>query len=538
MPYRDDFYDLESQRYYHGPDHATQNWGQFEWDVFNTALTVGKVGYNAAQMYAWNKAREWWNTPREPDISSFEHWVGTAGDEENPNLRKRVVNDMQPIKKTKTESGMIPVHEPVSTMIPVESIDDDTANWNAPMDTISSPDFSGDHYSDMQPIEDPNETAQEPAYAQQLAIEAAGTTMDVESALNDITGKLKRKPMKYRVKDIVLHHHAKGSGAPGTKPVGLSGYRQIEFQVDGGRTAINADFTWNDKTELLRAMDFAIRNYMTQTQTGWRNVTAAANTEGTAFNAQLSSATIENNLHAFEMYHKKEYIITNQSNTDCSVVCRLITYKTNSALPLIRASVAEADLINNTTFEAAQYANAMPYNPSGIGSPAAIDLNSIIGTTDYRFNMFKHRYKVRKYMKELGVRIIKLKPGDSCVVAVVDKGPRLISRVALNELEANQRPAGYFRQMVFELRGTDIASHSATTEQGFSAAAIGILEKSTMIYKAVQKMNFRMLKFIEPASTDNVVTRMRYQEPSLIARVNQVVVSDDNQLQTAVQTQA
>jgi len=319
---------------------------------------------------------------------------------------------------------------------------------------------------------------------------------------------------KFAVPPIRVRHHSNYRKPFGIKPLILSGYRTYEMTVDGGKLALSDEFRWNDKDDIKRQMDISIRNYFQQNQVGYRSAT----NEGIS-GVDLNNDTITTQIYSYCLNHKKEYIVTNQGTTNCLVICSMITNKKEG-------DVTFDDAVGDSSFETRQSPEFLQYT---LGT--SNELTNVIPSDDYRFNFFKHRYRVRKDWKLLGKRTVQLAPGDTVVIPVIDSGPWLFSRIALDESVSALIP-GYYRQVVFELRGTDVAFSKSTTDYktGFAKAGINIIEKTTMTLMSYPIMRTRKMVFATTAETDNSVTIGSYRKAAFLTDDDMRIINNDDKV--------
>lgn len=345
-----------------------------------------------------------------------------------------------------------------------------------------------------------------------------------------VKGKFKSKMenTKFYTRPIVVKHNASGAYQRGVKDLVLQGYRTKAIGCTAGRLTIEDDFSYNSKAELLNQIRIANNNYMMQNQTGYRDVAAANNTVGTS--ASMTDAVINNNVYAYCMMHKKTYRITNIGNQDVTVLLRFITNKTHTSQALDTCVSDTSYELNTLSTGVWSANNVLRYDTSIAG-----ELTNVVSADLPHFNLFKHRYKVRKYWKQLGVRKCMLKPGHECTIPVMDSGPWMLSRGVLEELEAGQYPAGYFRIPLIELRGADIAWNSDPTNftATTSGGSISIVEKTLIVLRANMRMQPLNMQFITTHKSDNTVGS--YTGLGQILAANEREMNEENQTGQAAQ---
>lgn len=317
-------------------------------------------------------------------------------------------------------------------------------------------------------------------------------------------------PSKWRTKAIVCRHYTKGSNAPGVKPIILSGYRSQELETEPGKMNWNTSFSWYSINELGYCHRAATDNLNVQRGTGFTYLSGQGNT------LAMPAETRQEQYSIYEMYHKKEYIITNTSNANVSVILRVLTTKRDHS-NILGGAGASGD-IYNTTFERDRGASANIRWSSDTDTV----LTTPLEVWDYRFNLFKHRYKVRRNWREIGHRKVNLEPGHTVTIPYIDKGPRVLSLQYVNEADGDTQLSGYFKQVWIELRGTDIGWNNAAGnyQVGTGGASISIIEKSTISLKAVPQMRTRKMFFNATAPTNNSVQAATYYNQALIAQGN------------------
>lgn len=291
---------------------------------------------------------------------------------------------------------------------------------------------------------------------------------------------------------IVIRHNSKVGSTIAKAYCSINGNRTQELSAEVSRMA-SCDFYYGFYSELDNMHMFANRNLIVQTGIG----TKVDNSHGISGDVQASAFAQQ--YKSYIISQIRIYDVSNMSDKSCYVTLILSTPKNTDGLTL-EGCVDDVSFEENTGYSYIKWSDPT----------ANVDdrTDTTIAKDEHKFNLFKHRYKVRRNWRKLATRTVLLTPGQRTKFKVMEIGPQMISKIYLDEITtASKFYPGYTKNVRFELRGADVVANraAANTQVAKSSASIAIVESMHIKMMGVVKTK-HITKYLNQELTGSLTT--------------------------------